>query len=112
MALKSKKLLPMNTKGQAAGLIGAIFVIAISITVLFVTLFMNAKVANVSDLANDVNFSGTFDNLVTSTGDVYDVTTIALIITALALGLAALVGVAALFGVGVGGGGRAGGFAA
>lgn len=99
MSIQRLKQMLSDEKGQVqGGLLATILILVIGVAALFIGLFMNAKIANVAELNDDQNFNDTFDQLVDTSGDVFEVIGIVLIIVALSVGLSALIGMTGLFG--------------
>ena len=66
--------------------------IVLGIVILFIGLYMIAKISNVADLSSDANFNTTFSNLVTNTNTIYDILILVLIVVGLSVAVAYLSG--------------------
>jgi len=78
--------------GKRAQMAGVALGSVIAIVALFIGLFMISKVSDITALNNTSSFYTTYTKLITSTGTVYDVITLVIIIFALGIAIAVLRG--------------------
>ena len=85
--MESKKLLESYSKGSIAGTIGALVV---GVVMLFVGLFMINAVSNATALPDGSTFAATQTQLVATTGTIFSVLGLVIIIVALATAINSL----------------------
>ena len=85
--MESKKLLESYSKGSIAGTIGALVV---GVVMLFVGLFMINAVSNATALPPNSTFAATQTQLVSTTGTIFSVMGLVIIIVALATAINSL----------------------
>jgi hypothetical protein len=74
-------------KSRKGNLTSVSLSVVVALVSLFIGLYMIAKVSGVAAINNTSDFYTTFTNLVTSTGTIFDVMILVIIITALGVGL-------------------------
>lgn len=85
--MNSKKLLESYSWGGIGGAIGGLVV---GIVMMFVGLFMIDAVSNATNLAAGSSFAGTQTTLITTTGTIFSVLGLVIIIVALAMAISSL----------------------
>lgn len=77
---------------RGGGLAAGIGVLVVGVVILFVGLFMVAEVADVTAINSDSDFYGTYTSSVTTTGTIFSIVGIVLIVAGLAMAIRLLMG--------------------